>query len=65
MWVVAEGSGAVTASDGRGAVTVELEAPGAYPLFEHGAHTAGELAVDVAPGVRVLATCFTPGVISD
>lgn len=64
VWVVVDGSGAVAASDGRDAVTVELEAPGAYPLFEHGAHTAGELTIDPGPDVRVLATCFTPGAIS-
>jgi thiol-disulfide isomerase/thioredoxin len=65
VWIVAEGTGAVTASDGRETVAVELEAPGAYALFEHGTHTAGELKIEPGPGVRVIATCFTPGVTSD
>jgi thiol-disulfide isomerase/thioredoxin len=46
--------------------TVELEVshPGAYPLIEHERHTAGVIELEIGPGVRCYATCFTPGVAS-
>jgi hypothetical protein len=36
--------------------------PGAYPLVEHSRHTVGTLELEIDPGVRCYATCFTPGV---
>lgn len=36
--------------------------PGTYPLIEYGRHTAGVLELELDPGVRCHATCFTPGV---
>jgi thiol-disulfide isomerase/thioredoxin len=59
VWGVLSGRGTVTAN-GR-ALTVEQ--PGAYPLVEHPRHTAGELALEVGPGVACHAVCFTPGVV--
>jgi hypothetical protein len=38
--------------------------PGAYPLIEHERHSAGTLELEVGPGVRCYATCFTPGMAS-
>jgi thiol-disulfide isomerase/thioredoxin len=35
--------------------------PGAYLLIEHPRHTAGVLELELGPGVRCHATCFTPG----
>jgi hypothetical protein len=35
--------------------------PGAYELIEHGRHTEAVLELQVGPGVRCYATCFTPG----
>ena len=73
VWAVLDGSGTVRVSatsadgdpDGRSEPTVvtelEIARPGAYPLIEHGRHTAGVLALEVGTGVRCLATCFTPG----
>jgi len=64
VWLVTDGQGTVSGTSGGQAATVELQQPGAYPLFEHAAHTAAELRVQPDPGVRVIATCFTPGVIA-
>ena len=63
VWAVLEGEGVVTVNGGPAAGGVELrvEAPGAYPLLEHGRHTAGALALNLQPGVSCVATCFTPG----
>ncbi len=52
--------------DGSGAVRVngrehDVLHPGAYPLIEHDRHTAGSLELEIGPGVRCYATCFTPG----
>jgi hypothetical protein len=59
VWAVLEGEGVVRVN-GR-----ELEAthPGAYPLLEHKCHTTGILELEIGPGMRCYATCFTPGVI--
>jgi thiol-disulfide isomerase/thioredoxin len=65
VWLVTEGAGTVSGASGALATTLELAGPGAYPLFEHGAHTAAELRVQASPGVEILATCFTPGVVAD
>jgi hypothetical protein len=63
VWAVLDGAGALRASDERSGASVQLqvEAAGAYPLFEHARHTAGELRLDPGPGLGCLATSFTPG----
>jgi thiol-disulfide isomerase/thioredoxin len=58
VWAVLDGRGTVLCNGAELAV----EHPGAYELINHGRHTAGELRLDVGPGVDCLATCFTPGV---
>jgi thiol-disulfide isomerase/thioredoxin len=63
VWAVLEGSGAVRAGDGRSpARELRVDHPGAYALIEHERHTAGLLELQLGPGVRCHATCFTPGV---
>jgi thiol-disulfide isomerase/thioredoxin len=64
VWAVLDGSGAVTVNGGSSGGGRELLVthPGAYPLIEHERHTAGVLDLEIGPGVRCLATCFTPGV---
>jgi AhpC/TSA family len=58
VWAVVDGAGELRAN-GR---VVEVAGPGAVALLEHPQHTAGVLELEVGPGARVLATCFTPGV---
>jgi thiol-disulfide isomerase/thioredoxin len=58
VWAVLEGDGSVIAN-GR---EIPVAHPGAYLLIDHGAHTAGELALEVGDGVTCHAVCFTPGV---
>jgi hypothetical protein len=58
VWAVVDGAGELRAN-GR---VVEVAGPGAVALIEHPQHTAGVLELEVGPGARVLATCFTPGV---
>jgi thiol-disulfide isomerase/thioredoxin len=65
VWIVAEGAGEIAASTDGHDVALALDGPGAYPLFEHGRHTSGELTLEPGPGVRVIATCFTPGVAAN
>ncbi len=62
VWLVTEGAGTVSGASGERTATLVLREPGAFPLFEHAVHTATELRVRADPGVRVIATCFTPGV---
>ncbi len=57
VWAVLDGSGSVTAN-GR---TFRVDHPGAYELIRHERSTAGVLELDVGPGVRCHAVCFTPG----
>lgn len=57
VWAVLDGRGTVRAN-GR---TLELEEPGAYELISHTRSTDGYLELELGPGVRCLATCFTPG----
>jgi hypothetical protein len=64
VWLVTDGAGTVSGSSGGRTATLTLEQPGAYPLFEHEAHTAAELRLQADSGVRVIATCFTPGAIA-
>jgi hypothetical protein len=63
VWAVLDGAGTVRVNGGTAAGGAELEVthPGAYPLREHERHTAGVLDLELAAGVRCLATCFTPG----
>jgi hypothetical protein len=39
--------------------------PGAYLLVEHERHSAGELTLELGPGVRCDGVCFTPGLAAD
>jgi hypothetical protein len=59
VWAVLDGEGVVRVN-GR---ELKVTHPGAYPLIEHERHTAGILELEIGPGVRCHATCFTPGVI--
>ncbi len=63
VWAVLDGAGSVRAGDSVTGASAQLTVagPGAYPLLEHGRHTAGELALELQDGVRCVATCFTPG----
>ena len=63
VWAVLDGAGTVRGSARPAGGTFELEVahPGAYALLEHERHTAGELDLQIPPGVECLATCFTPG----
>jgi thiol-disulfide isomerase/thioredoxin len=65
VWAVLDGAGTLTVSDSATADERELTVShaGAYPLFEHARHTRGALDMRVGPGVRCLATCFTPGLL--
>jgi hypothetical protein len=65
VWAVLEGAGEVevwAGPEGSLRSSFAVSEPGAYPLAEHEGHTAGELRVELSPGLRCLATCFTPGV---
>jgi thiol-disulfide isomerase/thioredoxin len=74
VWAVLDGAGAVTVAGtsvdrDRGGAEIRwsprqltVTHPGAYPLIEHGCHTAGTLELEIGPGVRCHATCFTPGI---
>jgi hypothetical protein len=63
VWAVLEGEGVVRARTDAGERERDLTVahPGAYELFAHARHTAGELRLDVGRGLRCHATCFTPG----
>jgi len=65
VWAVLAGAGAVTVNGGpaTGGRELTISGPGAYPLLEHERHTAGVLQIRLGPGVRCLATCFTPGIL--
>jgi hypothetical protein len=58
VWAVLDGSGAVSAN-GR---SLEVDHPGCYELLSHPRSMQGELELEVGPGVRCHAVCFTPGV---
>jgi hypothetical protein len=58
VWAVLDGTGTVRVNGDE----YEVANPGAYPLLEHERHTAGVLELEIGPGVRCHATCFTPGV---
>jgi hypothetical protein len=57
VWAVLDGSGTVRVNGSEQAVTD----PGAYALIEHERHTDAVLDLEIGPGVRCYATCFTPG----
>jgi thiol-disulfide isomerase/thioredoxin len=61
VWAVLDGTGVVRANG----VPSRIEHPGAYALIEHERHTEGVLALELDPGVRCYATCFTPGLASE
>ena len=58
VWAVIEGSGTLVVN-GR---ELEVTHTGAHQLIEHPRHTAGELVLELGPGLVCHATCFTPGV---
>jgi thiol-disulfide isomerase/thioredoxin len=64
VWAVLDGAGALSVDGGvsAGGSELRVEHPGAYPLIEHERHTEAVLELRAGPGVRCLATCFTPGV---
>jgi thiol-disulfide isomerase/thioredoxin len=66
VWAVLDGAGTVKVNGGEAAGGRELAIAhaGTYPLLEHDCHTLGVLDLEVGPGVRCLATCFTPGIVS-
>ncbi len=57
VWAVLDGEGWVRV----GARQLTVEYPGAYELISHPQSTAGVLDLEVGPGVRCHAVCFTPG----
>ncbi len=63
VWAVLDGTGTVRVDAGTVADAIELTVThaGAYPLVEHQRHTTGALQLQIGPGVRCYATCFTPG----
>jgi thiol-disulfide isomerase/thioredoxin len=63
VWAVLDGTGTVRVDAGTVADAIELTVThaGAYPLVEHERHTTGALQLQIGPGVRCYATCFTPG----
>ena len=58
VWAVLEGSGTLLVN-GR---ELDVRHTGAHQLIEHPRHTAGELVLELGPGLVCHATCFTPGV---
>ena len=57
VWAVLEGSGVVTAN-GR---SLTVSDTGVYELISHPRSTAGDLDLQIGPGLRCHAVCFTPG----
>jgi hypothetical protein len=57
VWAVLDGNGSVRVNGHELAVTH----PGAYELVSHERSDAGELELELGPGVICHATCFTPG----
>ena len=56
-WAVLDGEGSITVNGRR----LTVDHPGAYELVGHPRSTAGELQLEIEPGVRCHAVCFTPG----
>jgi len=57
VWAVLDGRGWVSVNGRR----VAVEHPGAYELISHPVSTAGEVELELGPGVSCHAVCFTPG----
>jgi hypothetical protein len=57
VWAVLDGTGIVTANER----TIAIEHPGCYELIAHERSTDGEIELELSPGVRCYAVCFTPG----
>jgi hypothetical protein len=57
VWAVLEGEGRVTVN-GRDVI---VSGPGCYELISHPRSTEGTLSLELGPGVRSHAVCFTPG----
>ncbi len=66
VWVVLEGSGTLTVNGGQppDGLSMQVTHPGAYPVVEHDRHVRGQLQLQTGDGLRCLATCFTPGLVS-
>jgi hypothetical protein len=60
VWAVLDGTGSVSAN-GR---SITIAHPGVYELVAHDRSTVGQLELEVGPGVRCHAVCFTPGLAS-
>jgi thiol-disulfide isomerase/thioredoxin len=58
VWAVLDGTGILRVNGAE----ISVDHPGAYSLIEHEHHTAEALELEPGPGVRCLATCFTPGI---
>jgi hypothetical protein len=58
VWAVLDGRGSVRANGAE----IAVDHPGCYELISHPSSAAGELALEIGPGVVCHATCFTPGV---
>lgn len=59
VWGVLDGAGTVHVNGAE----LAISHPGAYQLIEHDHHAKGVLQLEIGPGVRCHATCFTPGVL--
>jgi hypothetical protein len=57
VWAVLDGSGTVSFNGGE----LRVEHPGCYELLSHPHSIEGELELEIGPGVRCHAVCFTPG----
>jgi hypothetical protein len=57
VWAVLEGNGWVSVNGRR----LNVPALGCYELISHPRSTAGELELELGPGVDCHAVCFTPG----
>jgi hypothetical protein len=57
VWAVLDGQGTVTVNGRR----LVVDHPGAYELIRHEQSIVAELELELGPGVRCEAVCFTPG----
>jgi hypothetical protein len=57
VWAVLDGDGEVTVNGAE----LRVDHPGCYELLSHARSTVGELEIELGPGVRCHAVCFTPG----
>jgi len=57
VWAVLEGRGEIVVNG----TPMAIDHPGAYPIVEHGHHTAGVLDLAIGEGVVCHAVCFSPG----